>query len=85
MVLIKTIFIIFSCACAIFGLTVQGQLKVGFYTESCPNAESIIGGFVRDAAQSNPNIAPVLLRLHFHDCFVQVYMFLTTLKLLLIS
>lgn len=45
----------------------QGQLQVGFYTDSCPDAESIVRGFV----QSNPSLAPALLRLHFHDCFVQ--------------
>ncbi|XVF45733.1 hypothetical protein PTKIN_Ptkin02bG0230200 [Pterospermum kingtungense] len=49
----------------------QGQLKVGFYSDTCPDAESIVSGVVRDAAQSNSNIPPVLLRLHFHDCFVE--------------
>uniref|UniRef100_A0A5B7CDY3 Peroxidase n=1 Tax=Davidia involucrata TaxID=16924 RepID=A0A5B7CDY3_DAVIN len=49
----------------------QGQLKVGSYAETCPDAESIVGAVVREAAVSNSNIAPVLLRLHFHDCFVQ--------------
>ncbi|KAM7482249.1 hypothetical protein LguiB_006832 [Lonicera macranthoides] len=56
--------------CYIIGIS-QGQLRVGFYTNTCPDAESIVGGFVRDAAQANPKIAPALLRLHFHDCFVQ--------------
>ncbi|KAM7478935.1 hypothetical protein LguiA_027148 [Lonicera macranthoides] len=54
--------------CYIIGIS-QGQLRVGFYTNTCPDAESIVGGFVRDAAQANPKIAPALLRLHFHDCF----------------
>ncbi|CAH9130662.1 unnamed protein product [Cuscuta epithymum] len=49
----------------------QGQLRVGFYDTTCPNVESIVGGVVRDVAASNPKISPVLLRLHFHDCFVQ--------------
>ncbi|KAK3184904.1 hypothetical protein Dsin_032190 [Dipteronia sinensis] len=49
----------------------QGQLKIGFYSETCPEAESIVRGFVQDVVLSNPNIAAVLLKLHFHDCFVE--------------
>ncbi|KAL2231452.1 UNVERIFIED_CONTAM: Peroxidase 43 [Sesamum indicum] len=49
----------------------QSQLQVGFYDSTCPNAEAVVAAIVRDAAASNPNTAPVLLRLHFHDCFVE--------------
>ncbi|XP_073311498.1 peroxidase 43-like [Primulina huaijiensis] len=49
----------------------QAQLRAGFYANSCPNAEAIVSGVVREAAASDENTAPVLLRLHFHDCFVQ--------------
>ncbi|KAK4424349.1 Peroxidase 43 [Sesamum alatum] len=49
----------------------RSQLQVGFYDTTCPNAEAIVAGVVRDAAASDPNTAPVLLRLHFHDCFVE--------------
>ncbi|KAA3465427.1 peroxidase 43-like [Gossypium australe] len=50
---------------------VQGQLRVGFYSNTCPDAESIVSSVVRNAARSISNIPPVLLRLHFHDCFVE--------------
>ncbi|KAJ8572548.1 hypothetical protein K7X08_009059 [Anisodus acutangulus] len=49
----------------------QGQLRVGFYGNTCPNVETIVSSVVRQVAASDQNIAPVLLRLHFHDCFVQ--------------
>ncbi|KAK8582634.1 hypothetical protein V6N13_069406 [Hibiscus sabdariffa] len=49
----------------------QGQLSVGFYANTCSDAESIVSTVVRNAAQSSSNIPPVLLRLHFHDCFVE--------------
>ncbi|XP_077224802.1 peroxidase 43-like [Tasmannia lanceolata] len=49
----------------------QGQLQVGFYSSTCPNAESIISSVVREAVLSDPTIAAALLRLQFHDCFVQ--------------
>ncbi|XP_073013493.1 peroxidase 43 [Typha latifolia] len=52
-------------------LLIEGQLQVGFYSNSCPNAESIVSSVVRQAASSDPTIPPALLRLHFHDCMVQ--------------
>lgn len=51
------------------------QLQVGFYQNSCPNAESIVTSVVRQATQSDPTIPAALLRLHFHDCIVQVSLF----------
>ena len=52
--------------------TSDGQLRIGFYDETCPDAESIVRVVVEDAILSDANIAAVLLRLHFHDCFVEV-------------
>ncbi|KAJ0743904.1 putative peroxidase [Helianthus annuus] len=49
----------------------EARLKIGFYNKTCPDAESIVGGFVRDAAEFDPRVPAFLLRLHFHDCFVQ--------------
>ncbi|KAM0062053.1 putative peroxidase [Helianthus debilis subsp. tardiflorus] len=49
----------------------EARLKVGFYNKMCPDAESIVGGFVRGAAEFDPQVPAFLLRLHFHDCFVQ--------------
>ncbi|CAI9754398.1 unnamed protein product [Fraxinus pennsylvanica] len=50
---------------------IQGQLKVGFYSQTCSNAETIVNSVVKEATLSNLRIPPVLLRLHFHDCFVE--------------
>ena len=50
----------------------EGQLQVGFYSSTCPQVEPTVQAVVRDAVASDPNMAAVLLRLHFHDCFVEV-------------
>ncbi|KAL1562596.1 peroxidase [Salvia divinorum] len=49
----------------------QAQLQVGFYSQTCANAESIVKSVVTEATLSNPRAPPILLRLHFHDCFVE--------------
>ncbi|PWA76218.1 heme peroxidase [Artemisia annua] len=47
-----------------------GGTRVGFYRSTCRNVESIVQSAVRTAVQANPTIAPGLLRMFFHDCFV---------------
>ncbi|XP_026379162.1 peroxidase N1-like [Papaver somniferum] len=52
-------------------ISVEAQTRVGFYSSSCPRAEAIIRATVNTHFQSDPTIAPGLLRMHFHDCFVE--------------
>ncbi|KAL4346442.1 hypothetical protein GQ457_17G004180 [Hibiscus cannabinus] len=51
---------------------VEGQgTRVGFYSSSCPQVESIVKSVVQSHFKSDPTVAPGLVRMHFHDCFVQ--------------
>lgn len=47
------------------------QLKAGFYDISCPNFESIVYNTMQQAVQGETRMAASILRLFFHDCFVQ--------------
>ncbi|CAH9069251.1 unnamed protein product [Cuscuta epithymum] len=48
----------------------SAQLSANFYSSTCPNALSIIQGIVNSTVQNEPRMGASLLRLHFHDCFV---------------
>jgi peroxidase len=51
---------------------VHSQLRVGFYRSSCSLAELIVKDEVKKAFIRDKGVAPGLVRLHFHDCFVRV-------------
>ncbi|CAN6346755.1 unnamed protein product [Urochloa humidicola] len=42
-----------------------------FYDASCPSAYNIVRRVIQDARVTDPRIPASLIRLHFHDCFVQ--------------
>ncbi|KAL6505134.1 hypothetical protein OROGR_024951 [Orobanche gracilis] len=49
----------------------DAQLSSTFYDRTCPNALSTIRTSVRRAVSGDRRMAASLIRLHFHDCFVQ--------------
>ncbi|KAK4757781.1 hypothetical protein SAY87_019082 [Trapa incisa] len=64
------------CVFAVFVLlapaaSVSGQLMVDFYSLSCPAAEDMVRNTVRSATSNDPSVPGRLLRLLFHDCFVE--------------
>lgn len=48
-------------------------LSMGYYIMSCPFADQTVTDTVNQALRKDPTLAAGLLRLHFHDCFVQVF------------
>ncbi|KAJ3672890.1 hypothetical protein LUZ60_006264 [Juncus effusus] len=52
------------------GLGAGISLNLGIYLNTCPQAEEIIRSGVEQAIASDSRMAASLLRLHFHDCFV---------------
>lgn len=51
---------------------VDATLRVDYYAKCCPNVEKIVYREMREAYQKDRGVAPGVLRVHFHDCFVRV-------------
>lgn len=50
----------------------NAQLSSTFYATTCPNVSSIVHGVVEQARNNDARIGARLIRVHFHDCFVNV-------------
>lgn len=49
-----------------------GDLQVGFYNSSCPQAESVVLSVVSKHFATDQSVTAAFLRMYFHDCFVRV-------------
>lgn len=49
----------------------SAQLSTDFYSKSCPKVFSVVKEEVESAVSKEKRMGASLLRLHFHDCFVQ--------------
>lgn len=58
----------------------EGYLYPQFYDGSCPRVQEIVQSVVAKAVAKEPRMAASLLRLHFHDCFVKVSLYITENK-----
>ncbi|WVY96574.1 hypothetical protein V8G54_028725 [Vigna mungo] len=63
--LLVTIFLVLT-----FVFPSEGQLSATFYSNTCSNVSTIVRNSVQQALTSDSRIAASLVRLHFHDCFV---------------
>ncbi|XP_062206062.1 peroxidase 5-like [Phragmites australis] len=52
------------------GVADAQTLRVGYYNQTCRTAESIVADEVQKAAYADRSVLASLIRLHFHDCFV---------------
>lgn len=63
---------------------VSPQLDYNYYDATCPKLARIVRYGVRTAITNDTRMSASLLRLHFHDCFVNVFQ-LISLALYLLS
>ncbi|GFQ04306.1 peroxidase 47 [Phtheirospermum japonicum] len=52
-------------------MSVANGLSMTYYVLTCPFAEAIVRNTVNRALQADPTLAAGLVRMHFHDCFVE--------------
>lgn len=49
----------------------EAALQVGFYQPTCPIAEDVVLAEMKLILMEDSTLLPSLLRMHYHDCFVQ--------------
>ncbi|KAL3509888.1 hypothetical protein ACH5RR_029289 [Cinchona calisaya] len=72
--IMKIFLVLFSLAASITTLLSEADgMRLDFYEQSCPNAEKIVMSEVQKilAQSQNKNAPAQLLRLFFHDCFIE--------------
>ncbi|TVU01288.1 hypothetical protein EJB05_53251 [Eragrostis curvula] len=55
---------------AVLGGAAEAQLSPTFYSKSCPNLATIVRQGMNAAIQREKRLGASILRLFFHDCFV---------------
>ncbi|GAV84023.1 peroxidase domain-containing protein [Cephalotus follicularis] len=50
---------------------VANGLSMNYYAMNCPLAEFVVKNSVNKALQADPTLAAGLVRMHFHDCFIE--------------
>jgi len=54
------------------GAAAGGGLSTSFYSKKCPNVQSIVRAGMASAVAAEKRMGASILRMFFHDCFVNV-------------
>ncbi|KAL3699057.1 hypothetical protein R1sor_017079 [Riccia sorocarpa] len=67
----KPVLLLALLSCTLFLVGGVNGLYPGFYSSSCPNAESIVQETLKTFLASDPTLNGPLTRVTYHDCFVR--------------
>ncbi|XP_061348752.1 peroxidase 47-like [Gastrolobium bilobum] len=70
MATLLTVFLLIEVMACGFRYGADG-LNMNYYLMSCPFLEPVVKNIVNRALQDDPTLAAGLLRMHFHDCFIE--------------
>lgn len=70
--IISMLKVLFMMILMIMGTQTQAQLSSDFYAESCPSLFPAVRRVMQRAVAKERRMAASLLRLFFHDCFINV-------------
>lgn len=68
------VFLVYFCHFFFFMYcTASSALSADYYKASCPHVEKYVQHAVEKARKQDPTVPAGLLRMHFHDCFTEVF------------
>lgn len=67
----------FTISIFIFLIVAQGNaLSLNYYDNTCPGVEDTVTKVVTNAVKKDKTVPAAVLRMHFHDCFIRVYIYI---------
>lgn len=71
------IFILMELIMSGFRFRAVDGFSMDYYIMTCPLADIIVKNTVNRALENDPTLAAALVRMHFHDCFIEVLLLKT--------
>jgi len=70
--LLMTVAVVLAPLLAGGGVAAGGPLSTSFYSKRCPSVQGIVRAGMASAVAAERRIGASILRMFFHDCFVNV-------------
>lgn len=70
--LLRTLFFVALSILSLLACFTNAQLSTNFYDKTCPNLQTIVKKAMQQAINGEARLGASILRLFFHDCFMNV-------------